>query len=86
MQRNLPWFNIMIPKTLSKIDLYLCFVSCYYSQVDKMAIFLSFLHQQFFNKFGEVSLVKLYSISLPCPGSAGIVSVVNLLKGFVSSF
>ena len=44
MRRNLAYFNVMIPKSLSKIDLYLCFVRYYYSQVDKMAIFLSFLH------------------------------------------
>ena len=43
--RNLPYVNVMIPKSLSQIDLYLHFVSYYYSQVDKMAIFLSFLHQ-----------------------------------------
>ena len=36
---------VMIPKSISKIDFYLCFVSYYYSQVDKMAIFLSSLHQ-----------------------------------------
>ena len=45
MQRNPEYFNVMIPKSLIKIDLYLCFVSYYYSQVDKMAIFLSFLYQ-----------------------------------------
>ena len=36
----------------------------------------SYTKWSFFNKFSEVSLVKLYSISLPCPGSACIVSVV----------
>ena len=45
MQRNLAHFNAMIPKPLSKIDFYLCFVSYYYSQLDKMTIFLPFLQQ-----------------------------------------
>ena len=36
----------------------------------------SYTKWSFFNKFGKVSLVKLYIISLPCPCSACIVSVV----------
>ena len=39
MRRNIANFNVMIPKSLSKIDLYLRFVSYNYSQVDKMAIY-----------------------------------------------
>ena len=76
MQRNLAYFNVKIPKSFSKIDLHLCFVSYYYSQVDKMAIYLLFLHQMIIFYLTSSVMVKLYSISLPCPGSACIVSVV----------
>ena len=41
MQRNLAYFNAMIPKPLSKIDFYLCFVSYYYSQLDKIFTILT---------------------------------------------